>query len=243
MSSYDFSCTFVIAAFNEEKYIGNCIRSIHAEMANYDYPYEIIVIDNNSTDNTTKEARKAGADLVVPEKQQGVTYARNRGLRYAAYKHVAIIDADAQMPQGWYDHAMNGFYDDNDGPVVAVSGPITFYDSSDALNTSTKYFYKVAKMVHNLMPTLQGGNYIAKREILEKIGGFPNVPFYGEDTMTAVEISKHGKIVLNPKMIINTSGRRLNQDGIWKTSWLYVINYLAANLIGAPATTKYENFR
>jgi glycosyltransferase involved in cell wall biosynthesis len=244
MSSYDFSTSFIIAAFNEEKYIGNCITAIRAEMANYDYPFEIIVIDNNSTDRTYEEAKKARADLVVREHQQGVTYARNRGLRYAMYRNVAIIDADAQMPLGWYDEAMNGFYEDEDDEtVVAVSGPLQFYDTSDAVNYSTKQYYKIAKAFHHLWPTMQGGNYIVRRDVLEKMGGFPNVPFYGEDTMTAVEVAKHGKIVLKPEMYINTSGRRLNQDGLWKTTWLYVLNYLSANLIGAPATNKYENFR
>ena len=59
--------SIVIPAFNEERLIEECLRSIHASLAANDRPRlssEVIVVDNNSTDSTAELARGAGAQVV-----------------------------------------------------------------------------------------------------------------------------------------------------------------------------------
>ncbi|MGB9637557.1 MAG: glycosyltransferase, partial [Microgenomates group bacterium] len=70
----------VIPAYNEENYIEDCLRSVLAQ----DFPkkdYEVIVVDNNSTDNTASFVKNNFSEVrLVQEKRQGVVFARIKGV-------------------------------------------------------------------------------------------------------------------------------------------------------------------
>jgi glycosyltransferase involved in cell wall biosynthesis len=67
----------IIPAFNEEEFLGNCLLSLKKQ----DFKdFEIIVVDNNSTDKTGEIAKKFGV-ILVSEKNQGVAFARNIGVQ------------------------------------------------------------------------------------------------------------------------------------------------------------------
>ena len=73
--------SIIIPAFNEERLIEHCLRSVSASLAVNDRPgltSEIIVVDNNSTDNTANLARQAGAGVVFEPINQ-IGRARNTG--------------------------------------------------------------------------------------------------------------------------------------------------------------------
>ena len=95
--------SFIVPCFNEEKYIGECIRSIKSEVQNI--PHEIIVVDNNCTDNTTFVATIEGA-TVVTETQKGVVFAKQKGYQTAKYDLIANIDADSRLCKGWVEIAL-----------------------------------------------------------------------------------------------------------------------------------------
>ncbi len=83
------SISVVIPAFNEEKYIANVIESVKkGNIAN-----EIIVVDNNSSDNTSDIAKKCGATVVFCGKQ-GKGYAMEKGLMMATGDVIVFIDGD-----------------------------------------------------------------------------------------------------------------------------------------------------
>lgn len=235
------SFSFVICCFNEAAYIGSCIDSINTEMRHYTYPYEIIVIDDGSTDNTWLKACKEKV-RVFSEPHQGVSASRQKGLERAQYEYCAMLDADSRMPSGWVDTALNTF--ESNPQIVAVSGSLRFYDAPEYLNVAAKHFYKLAKFFHKWYPTLQGGNYIAKREALQKSQAYNSTrSFWGEDTYTAVQLSKIGIIELNQRMVMNTSGRRLVQNGAIKTTTQYIANYISENILHRPVKFKQVNYR
>jgi len=73
--------TLLVPCYNEEKGIGKVIDGIPLEKLNhYGYKIEVLVIDNNSTDNTVKIAKKKGA-RVICEKEQGKGNAIRTGFR------------------------------------------------------------------------------------------------------------------------------------------------------------------
>ena len=81
--------TFVLPAYNEEKSIENVLEGI-----NLTYPEsKIIVVDNNSTDNTALIAKNAGA-LLINEKKQGKGHAVKKGFKNVKSKFAIMIDAD-----------------------------------------------------------------------------------------------------------------------------------------------------
>ncbi len=237
--------SFIICALNEEAYIGDAIRSIKLEMSQYilERPssmYEIIVVDNGSTDNTWLKASQEGVRM-IEEPKKGISHARLAGFQASQGRYCAFLDADGRLPPGWWKSAALGLCNPN---VVAVSGSLYFYDGPRYLNRGTKLFYKVAKFFHNIWHTIQGGNWIAKREAIEQANPWdPNLPYWGEDTYSATQLAKIGRIKLDPKMVMNTSARRLVQDGVIKTVGLYILNYLSVNILHTPVTKKYDNFR
>jgi glycosyltransferase involved in cell wall biosynthesis len=113
----------VIPAYNEEEFLGSCLESLL--MQDFQGPYEIIVVDNNSTDGTADLARSLGV-TVVHEPKAGVCSARQRGTVAARGEIVVSTDADTVFSSGWLSRIDRVFRED---PArVAVAGPCRFVD-------------------------------------------------------------------------------------------------------------------
>ncbi|ARO88072.1 glycosyl transferase [Nitrosospira lacus] len=94
--------SIIIPAFNEERLIEHCLQSISASLAANDKPgftSEIIVVDNNSTDNTANLARQAGAQVVFEPVNQ-IGRARNAGAAGATGDWLLFVDADSMLNPG-----------------------------------------------------------------------------------------------------------------------------------------------
>lgn len=90
----------VIPAYNEEE---NILPLLHSLVLNRSkYPVEIVVVNNNSKDSTEELVRASGIPC-VNETTQGITAARNAGLRAAKGKYVLNADADSIYPANWID--------------------------------------------------------------------------------------------------------------------------------------------
>lgn len=90
--------SFVIPALNEEGIVGKTIKSIPVdEIKEAGYEVEIIVVNNNSTDNTAKEAEDAGATVFL-EKNRGYGNAYKRGFKEASGDIIIMGDADGTYP-------------------------------------------------------------------------------------------------------------------------------------------------
>ena len=111
----------IVIAYNEEHCLGRCLEAIRKQVPQ---PDELIVVDNNSTDQTVAIAKSHGA-MVVKEKKQGMIYARNLGFNVATADLLGRIDADTILLSGWIEEAKKCFVDSQ---VVGLSGPVTFYD-------------------------------------------------------------------------------------------------------------------
>ena len=231
--------SFIIPCYNEEKHIKDCIRSIRKNV--WYVPYEIIVVDNNCTDKTAKIAEKEQA-FVIKETRKGVVFARQAGYQAARGRLIANIDADSKITSAWLWEALSGLSDDN---VVAVTGPLEYEDVSSSLRMMTKFYYALAKISNDHIGVfLQGGNALIRKSALDEVGGYDtSIAFYGEDTMTAKRIQHLGKIVFNPRMITTTSPRRLKEQGLIKTSWLYISNYFSVTFKNKSTTNDYKDFR
>lgn len=111
--------SLIIPAYNEEKYVGACLE--HAIKNSGGKFFEIIVIDNASTDRTRETAEKFPGVRVVREEKKGITRARQRGFMEAQGDILAFIDADTHMPSGWCEMVLKEF---TDNPHFAcLSGP------------------------------------------------------------------------------------------------------------------------
>lgn len=235
-----FGVSYIIPAFNEEENIYECITAIKNDLLMYPtLPHEIIVVDNCSTDSTAAIARCCGA-TVIREEQQGIVYARNAGAKAAKYSLLANIDADNRIPSGWTSIGLRIMANAN---VMACSGPLFFENLRTEVQFATRLFYYLARFFHLFWPTLQGGNFIIRKDAWEEMGGYDtNYKFYGEDTRIAQMVSRFGSVRLVPELWTRASDRRLINQGIIKTTWLYTVNYFGV-YFGKQPPEEYENYR
>ena len=93
----------VIPLYNKEHYIASTLRSVLAQT----YPdYEVIVVDDGSTDHSLQACKEVRSDKirVVQQVNQGVSAARNKGIELAAGEYICFLDAD----DTWYpDYLQN----------------------------------------------------------------------------------------------------------------------------------------
>jgi len=232
--------SFVIPCYNEEKYIRDCIQSIKREASGLPL-YEIIVVDNNCTDNTVLIAMQEGV-TVVSERQKGVVWARQKGYQTAQYGLIANIDADSRLCKGWVSIALENI---SNTETVAVTGPLIYDDVSRSLAISTRVYYYLAWFSNNFIGVfLQGGNALIKKSALDKTNGYDtNIAFYGEDTMTAKRLEQFGKIKFDMKLELYSSPRRLKDQGVISTTWLYFKNYLSVTFKDRAVTNTYKDYR
>ncbi len=239
---------FVIPAYNEEALIGQCVESVVAEVRRSGRDCEIVVVNNNSTDRTAEIAARAGA-RVIDEPQKGIVSARDGGFRATTAELVANIDGDTMVPPGWLDVVFEEF--EKNPRLVCLSGPYVYYDLGLGHRFIVGMFYGLTTLIywinHYLLrvgSVVQGGNFVLKREAWIKAGGFNReIKFYGEDTDVAVRLSKVGKVKFTHRLKMKTSGRRLAEEGVFRTGLTYTLNFFWVTFAGKPATHEHTDIR
>ena len=219
----------IIPARNEEKYIEFCINSVKSQ--NFK-DYEIIVVDNGSTDKTSEIAKKLGAKVVF-EPRVGLPRARETGRRAANGEILLYIDADTIIPPSHLSKVSEFFA--NHSEAVATTNPYTFYDGNWKTNIFIWFVFKFTfPLYHWLLGAFKlpqfvlGGSFAVRKYILEKTGGFnTNLTFYGEDADISIRISKQGLIAFLPGLRTSTSARRYLSQGFLKTQSIYLYNHLS----------------
>lgn len=233
----------VVPAYNEEKYIGACLEEL-ITTAGKDI-YEIIVVDNASTDRTAAVAKKYKGVKVVSEKRKGLTRARQAGLMAAKGDLIAYIDADTQVKPGWFHKVIREF--EKNPRLVCLSAPYNLYDVSKWKRVLVwSWWNLLAYPTYRLLMQYMvlGANFVAKRSVLLKIGGFDeNVAFYGEDTNIARRLSKAGKVKFLRKSLVDSSARRLEAEGMVQMGLKYGFNFISEIIRHKPLTKEYKDHR
>ena len=86
--------SFIVPAHNEELWIGSCLNSIHTAMETIAEPYEVIVVDDASTDSTLEIARQSARVISVDHRK--ISAVRNEGARAASGETLFFVDADTK---------------------------------------------------------------------------------------------------------------------------------------------------
>ncbi|BCX15618.1 MAG: hypothetical protein KatS3mg097_510 [Candidatus Parcubacteria bacterium] len=154
----------IIPAYNEEKGIAKTIEKIPKEV------FEIIVVDNNSTDKTANIAKKLGA-RVIKETKQGYGYALQKGFREAKGDVIVTLDADGQYPGEKILELVDYFEKNNLDFLNCSRFPL---QNKNALSFSriwgNKFFNFIVKLLFNIsLKDSWSGMMIFKKDILKKI--------------------------------------------------------------------------
>ncbi len=226
--------SIIVPAYNEEKTIAATLASL----TNQTYPgYEIIVVNNNSTDQTATIAKKY-VKRVYTEDKQGYHNAVNFGVKQARAPIITICDADSIYPSHWLAQIMQEFEQNPD--VVAVYGSVQFHDYNFFVNFVSQvgftFFIRLSKILG--FDNTAGFNFAMRKDAYEKVGGY-NPKIY-DNILTDIELGRRlqkiGSLKQSPHITVYTSSRRFKEDGLFKTTlyfldaW-YRLNYGKAQKI------------
>lgn len=219
--------TVVIPAYNEEALIGESLRSL----VNQTYKnFELIVVDNNSTDRTADVARSFGA-IVITQTQQGVTRARQSGFTAARGAVIATTDADTVVPMGWLARIAHEFKKDPE--VVAFGGLYTLYSGPMTARLAVAYLSLPAWRMDKFLCrgwSIPGTNLSIRADAFRQIGGFNTDLKLREDVDISHRLKHVGKVVLDPTLLVSTSGRRF-KNGFLRSVMTYGPNTMARMLL------------
>lgn len=148
--------SIVIPVYNEAKHLRYCLDAIAAQTV---APVEVIVVDNNSSDESRKIAESYQFVKVIEVTQQGIVHARNAGFQEAQGDIIGRIDADILLPPNWVEHIIR-FYQQPDHLAYAWTGSGWFYNVRLPRLVSHVYSVLAFRLNHVLIGqyTLWGSN-------------------------------------------------------------------------------------
>lgn len=231
--------SIIMTAYNEEELLPKALKSVFSQ----DFPkddYEVVVVDNNSTDKSAEIARSFGA-RVISETTQGYVFALSRGTKEAKGEIIAVTDSDTLVATNWLSEIAKSFAGKN---VVAVTGMadmrnlgfITKIISYLVFYLFVKFNFLIGK------PHLSGFNFALKKDVLEKAGGINTDYKMSPDVEIGLRIKAYGKVVFNTKMLAHTSNRRW-KDGYVSTAVMYLKGYLWSAWLHKPPPVYQEPVR
>lgn len=212
----------VIPAFNEQHHIRRCIEALERQSV---APKQIIVVDNNSADDTAQIVAEYKSVTLLYESHQGVRYARNKGFNAVDADIIARIDADTVVTDEWVERLVNFFQDNED--IVGVVGASYYYDLPLAKN---KKNVSIDRFLRRLIradkrPLLYGSNMALRKSAWSKIRN--ELCMDGEmfeDYDISIHLAEHDlKVGYEPTLVAGISARRLadRPHNFWRNMLLH----------------------
>lgn len=166
--------TWIIPVYNGEKYLAQAIDSILRQPCG---DFEILVIDDGSTDNSLKIAQSYEDPRVkaIHKENGGVSSARNLGIENAKSKYIAFLDSDDVVCRGVYDEEIHGIL--LEGKIDLLS--FLYYNGDQNLKYGNRRSFQVGEIecdVVRLDPFKHCSSFIYRYRLFEGDNGirFPN---------------------------------------------------------------------
>lgn len=193
--------SFVVPAYNEEVMIGATVRTLRASASALGEPYELLVVDDDSTDATADVARANGA-AVLQVKLRQISAVRNAGARTSRGDLLVFVDADTLVPE----NTLRAMLDAVSGGAVGGGARVRF-DAHGVGAWTRRLSEAGCWMMYRLGFT--GGCFLfARRNAFEAAGGFDERYFASEEIHLKLALGKLGRFAVVPAAVI-TSGRKL----------------------------------
>ncbi len=179
MSSEHPFVSVIVPVYNDPTGIRRCLNAL-TEQTYPDDRYEVLAVDNGSTDNTPEVIWEfEGVELLVEDEIQGSYAARNRGIEAAAGEIFAFTDADCTPASEWIAAGVETL----DREAADLVGGRVVFEFSDE-KTAAERFDASVNMRND--QSVQDGiaktaNVFVRREVVEDIGPFPQHLFSGGD--------------------------------------------------------------
>ena len=185
----------IIPAKNEEANIGKCLDSINGQAWDKSQ-YEVIIVDNGSSDRTVEIARGKGATVYV-KPELTISGLRNFGAGQAVGKILAFMDADCTVDSHWLSEAAR--YLDRDEVVCFGSPPVVPANATWVQNAW--FLVRRKHTVAGETEWLESMNMFVRRDDFAKCGGFDEELVTCEDYDLSLRLKKFG-LLLNDSRIV-----------------------------------------
>lgn len=214
--------SIIVPAFNAQQTLPELLESIFIQTYKN---FELIVVDDGSTDTTATIAHSAPCKLIRLQENHGPAYCRNLGVRNAAGDLIAFTDSDCRLSPDWLAN-MKRHFGSND--FQALMGKLILLPSSTLGNSISALgfpaggsvgFDKIWKVdAKGFTNSLSTCNCAVKKETFDRIGGFDESFPYpgGEDSLLAYRLNQFGYKIKYCKDVIAYHPARNSLQGFFK---------------------------
>jgi glycosyltransferase involved in cell wall biosynthesis len=236
----------VVPAYNEAGFLGDALTSLqHQQVAG---GFEVIVVDNNSTDETANVAARHGA-RVVHESRPGVCSARQRGTLEARGDIVVSTDADTIHPDDWLARLDETFRSHPD--AVAVAGPCRYQDPPWWAAVFPPLWFAAVALIYACFGRIF---YVTATNLAFRRTAFPGYDMTltqgGDEVDFLRRLRRRGLVVWDRRNPVLTSSRRMDQGLLYTLvvsfgyyyALSYVLNRLSSRtVLGAAPAIRHEH--
>jgi len=182
--------SFIIPTFNEEKNILSTLTEIKKHVPN-EIPYEIIVIDHGSADNTVSLANQLSDEILS---QSGGTVAglRNLGVKHSSGDILVFIDADVRLTSEWALNITQVIQQLDSNNKIVTGSWVSVPDNSSWIEKS--WFQPLQKISNT---HINSGHMIMSRELFNSLNGFNPILETGEDYDISMRAKELGAVIID----------------------------------------------
>ena len=212
--------SFIVPAYNEELELSPTLAAIQAATSGLSQPFEIIVVDDASTDATPKIAEQAGARVVSIHRRQ-IAAARNAGASAARGEYLFFVDADTRINPTHVTEAiavLEAGYTGGSARVL-MDGFVPLWG---------RVFLRAFSVLYFGLNLGAGAFLFTTRRNFEAIGGFDEQHFAGEEVYFSLALRKLGRFKVLREPVL-TSGRKLRMYSAKE-----ILGTLSIMILGGP---------
>lgn len=197
--------SFIIPAHDEARLIGATLQALHASARALGVQYEVIVVDDASTDDTARIAAEGGA-RVVSVSHRHIAATRNAGAQAAAGDLLVFVDADTlvnrEVLQGALDALDHGAA--GGGAAVRLQGPVRWHE---------RIGVELFVWAFRLTRIAPGCFVFCTRAAFDAAGRFDQTYYAAEDVAMSRALAREGRFVIL-RQSVHTSPRKLRTHGM-----------------------------
>jgi glycosyltransferase involved in cell wall biosynthesis len=199
--------SFIVPAHDEEALIASTLRSIRSAADAVGQTYEVIVVDDASTDRTGAIAGAEGARVVRIEARQ-IAKARNAGAGAASGETLFFVDADTLITPAVVQSTLRAI----DSGAVGGGAPARLDDASPGY---AKLLMWLVAVISRPLSIAGGCCFFCTRAAFQQAGGFDERLFAGEEIWLSRALRRHGRVVILREPVV-TSGRKIRTHSFFE---------------------------
>lgn len=217
--------SIIIPTYNGLPLLQRLIQSIRLHTDPLVTPYELIVVDNGSSDGTAEWCAGGGITFVAVTENTGFPAACNKGLRIASGDQLMLLNNDIVVTRNWLSNLSAGLAQEHG---IGLSGPVTNYASGQQQVTypfdGIEQFMRIAEQTNRPDPSARervlrivGLCMLFKREVYEKVGElderFSPGHYEDDDYCLRVRMNGYGLMMCRDALIYHEGSVSFRQQG------------------------------